>query len=206
MMGDFVKAIADFIPGCEQEESDKRVILDYIRRFPDTVLSRENEIAHITSSGFAMNPALNKALLIHHDIMGKWAWTGGHADGDAELLRVAIREAREETGVLDIHPLFEDIASVDILTVAGHERRGRYVSAHLHLSVAYILICGEVQPIRAKAGENTGAAWFGADYFTSEHFDAGDVHLYGKLIERAHSLRTSLHGPMGTLHAEHTNP
>jgi len=61
-------------------------------------LLRDNEIAHITSSGFILNKSLDKALLIHHNIRNVWAWTGGHADGNSNLLEVAIQEAVEETG------------------------------------------------------------------------------------------------------------
>ncbi|MCL2343348.1 MAG: NUDIX hydrolase [Firmicutes bacterium] len=182
---EFEAEILNFLPSNRQEINDKKVILEFIARFRDTVLLRENEIAHITSSGFLMNPELTKVLLVHHNIRGVWAWTGGHADGDPDLLRVAVREAKEETGVELLRPLSESAASIDILPVFGHEKNGKYVSAHLHLSVAYILICDEVQATRAKPGENTGVAWFKTEKFTEEYFDAPDVYLYNKLINRA---------------------
>jgi len=132
-----------------------------------------------------MNPALNKVLLVHHNIRNAWAWTGGHADGDADLLRVAVKEAKEETGISSVYPLYENIASIDILPVFGHEKRGKYVSAHLHLSVAYLLICDELQATRSKPDENTGVAWFETDKFTNAYFDPSDVYLYNKLIAKA---------------------
>jgi len=188
---DFEKEISGFIPDNHQEANDQKVILEFIHRFQDDVLLRDNEIAHLTSSGFIMNPALNKVLLVHHNIRNTWAWTGGHADGDPNLLHVAIREAREESGVSEIRPLYEGIASIDILPVFGHERRGKYVSAHLHLSVAYILICDELQALRAKPDENTGVSWFETEKFTLQLFDAPDVYLYNKLIKKAISMANS---------------
>ena len=182
---DFEREIFDFKPSNNQEINDKKVIVKFIQQFRDDVLLRNNEIAHITSSGFIMNPELNKALLIHHNIRNTWAWTGGHADGDSDLLRVAIKEAEEETGVSIISPLHEEIVSIDILPVFGHEKKGSYVSAHLHLSVAYILVCDEFQSIKIKPDENTGVAWFETDKFTNENFTPSDVYLYGKLIKRA---------------------
>lgn len=182
---DFAKEISAFAPQCEQEESDKKNILDFINRFNSNVLLRDNEIAHITSSGFIMNPELTKVLLVHHNIMKTWAWTGGHADGDPDLLHVALKEAREETGVLKIQPLQSAIASLDILPVFGHWKKDRYVSTHLHLSIAYLLVCDENQAFHIKPDENTGVAWFDTDYFTKEHFNDSDVHLYNKLIGRA---------------------
>lgn len=182
---DFVKEISAFAPRCTQEESDKKNILDYISCFNSNVLLRDNEIAHITSSGFIMNPGLTKVLLVHHNIMKTWAWTGGHADGDPDLLQVALKEAKEETGILEIRPLQPAIASLDILPVFGHWKNGRYVSAHLHLSAAYLFVCDENQAFRIKPDENTGIAWFDTNYFTKEHLIDSDVHLYNKLIERA---------------------
>ena len=181
----FITEIEKFEPSNEQEANDKNIILDFANKTGNRVLLRESEIAHITSSGFIMNSNLNKVLMVHHNIRGVWAWTGGHADGDSNLLYVAKKEAMEETGVANINHHFEDIASVDILPVFGHTRKGKYVSVHLHLSIAYILICDEYESLKAKPDENTAVEWFGIDKFTNENFDVSDVYLYNKLINRA---------------------
>ncbi len=186
---DYINNIRLFTPANEQEDTDKSIILSYIQQYNHNVLFRENPIAHITSSGFLMNKQLDKVLLVHHNIRNVWAWTGGHADGDSDLLHVAIKEAAEETGVVSINPLSRHIASIDILPVFGHRRRGRYVNAHLHLSVAYLLICDEQEQVRPQLSENTDIAWFAASYFTKDHFDPFDTYLYNKLIDRALLLR-----------------
>jgi hypothetical protein len=87
---DFRDQIRAFIPKDDREINEKRVIEDYIKQFSNNILFRDNEFAHITSSGFIMNEKLNKVLMIHHNIYKTWAWTGGHADGDTDLLEVAI--------------------------------------------------------------------------------------------------------------------
>ena len=142
-------AIAAYVPQCEQEEQDRRVMLEYIDRFPDTILKRENEFAHITSSGFIVNSDASKVLFVHHDIYQVWAWTGGHADGEGDLFSVALREAREETGVVHVEALSTAIASLEILPVWGHWKRGRWVSSHQHLNLlraclAYLRKCRNV--------------------------------------------------------------
>lgn len=174
--------ILAYTPANEQEASDLRAMRWYIDQYGDGVLRRDNVIAHITSSGFIMNDTLDQALMIHHNILGKWAWTGGHADGDSNLLAVAVREAREETGARSIRPLSERIASVDVLTVEGHVKHGRYVSAHLHLSVAYVLLCDQEDAFRAKPDENSGVRWFRVDEIVEPAFGPHDAYLYGKLI------------------------
>lgn len=189
---DYIKEINDFIPQNSQETQDKKVILDYIEKFPDNILLRDNEFAHITSSGFIMNEALDKVLLAHHNIRDTWAWSGGHVDGDADFLHVAIKEAKEETGINNVTPLTKNIASIDILPVFGHMKKGKYVNTHLHLSIAYILFASEKEKLAAKKDENSAVSWFGVDRFTEKYFDRHDAYLYGKLIQRARQLKTGI--------------
>ncbi|QAA32544.1 NUDIX hydrolase [Clostridium manihotivorum] len=184
----FKEDIFSYVPKNEQEIQDKKVIIDYINQFPDNILLRDNEFAHITSSGFIMNRELSKVLMIHHNIRNAWAWTGGHADGDGDLLHVAIKEAKEETGISSVFALSKEIASLDILPVYGHVKKGKYVSGHLHLSVAYILIADEKENLVIKEDENSGVEWFPVDKFTVQYFSENDVYLYNKLIEAAKEM------------------
>lgn len=182
---DYKKQIFDYIPVNNQEKEDKRVILDYIETFPHNILLRDNEFAHITSSGFIFNKKLNKVLMIHHNIYKKWAWSGGHADGDADLLYVAIKEAKEETGIKNVMPLTEGIAAIDILPVSGHIKNNRYVCSHLHLSIAYNLVSDENEELIVKEDENSAVKWFNLDEFSIDNFNEHDLYLYGKLIKKA---------------------
>jgi 8-oxo-dGTP pyrophosphatase MutT (NUDIX family) len=185
---DYIKEIIEYVPCNEQECQDKKIILDYLEKFPDNILVRDNEFAHITSSGFLMNKALDKVLMIHHNIRNTWAWTGGHVDGETDFLHVAIKEAKEETGINTVTALSKDIISIDILPVYGHVRRNKYVSAHLHLSVAYILIASENETLSIKVDENSDVKWFSAEEITEDNFDRKDVYLYQKLIHRAKEM------------------
>lgn len=189
---DYIQCIENYKPGNEQESEEKRVILEYCRQFPHNVLLRSNEIAHITSSGFIMNPERDKVLLVHHNIRNVWSWTGGHADGEKDLLHVAVKEAGEETGAKEIEPLFEEMASIDILQMGGHVKNGKYVPSHLHLSAAFILICGENQALKSCPGENTNVQWFPVERFTKDYFSPYDVYLYNKLIQAGQRYKRSL--------------
>ena len=184
----YIKQIIEFIPSNEQESQDKKLILDYIERFPHNILLRENKLAHITSSGFIVNNTLDKALMVHHNIRNTWAWTGGHVDGDTDFLHVAIKEAKEETGINTVAALTKNIVSIDILPVYGHVKRNKYVSAHLHLSIAYVFMGSEKETLIIKEDENSDVSWFSLDKFTEDYFDANDVYLYGKLINRAKQI------------------
>ena len=150
-----------FTPFNEQEASDRRLMLQYAGLFSD-LLTRDNEMAHLTASCWIVNPDKTKVLLAYHNIYDSWAWLGGHADGEADLLAVALKEANEESGVT-ARPVLRDIFSVEILGVPGHVKRGKYVSSHLHLNVTYLLEADEEQALHEKPDENSGVRWFMLD-------------------------------------------
>ena len=180
--------IAAYRPRSEQEEADQRQMLDYIRQFPDTILTRDNPIAHFSSSGFVVNADASRVLMAHHNLYRVWAWTGGHVDGEEDFLAVALREAREETGVTHIRPLSDAIASLEILPVWGHVKRGRYVPSHLHLNVSYLLLADENDPLSVREGENTRVGWLPAAELLSYTNEWEMDGVYTKLLERARNL------------------
>lgn len=151
-----------FTPYNEQEEVDKKVMLDYINDFDD-VLTRQNEYAHFTSSAFVLNKERTKILMIYHKIYNSWAWVGGHSDGDSDLLYVAMKEAKEETGIKNVTPISNNIYSLEIINVNGHEKRGKYVNSHVHLNVTYLLEADENEEICIKEDENSGVKWVPID-------------------------------------------
>lgn len=185
----FKQEIENFIPCNEQEKCDKELLMEYIRLFPDTILFRENKIAHITSSGFIFNKKRNKVLMVHHNIFKTWTWTGGHMDGKEDLLGVALKEAKEETGVHHFEALSNEIASLDILTVPGHFKNGTYVSAHLHLSVAYALVADENEELKVRNGENTGVKWIDIEEMEDYSKEAEIIPIYYKIINKANQLK-----------------
>ena len=176
--------ILAFWPGCEQEETEKRLMLAYLERFSD-LLTRENEMAHFTASCWIVNPARDKVLLAYHNLYQSWAWLGGHADGDGDLRRVALREAQEESGLTQARILGEGIFSLEILGVDGHVRRGRYVGTHLHLNVTYLLEADDRMPIRAKPDENSAVRWMPVGEVLQAVSEPEMRVVYRKLMERA---------------------
>ena len=118
----WIEDIKRYVPYNEQEAKDKELILGAISNF-NNLLTRENVVMHITSSGYVINKNRDKVLMIYHKIYNSWAWTGGHADGDSDLLYVAIKEAKEETGIKNVVPVINDIFSLDVITVNGHIKR-----------------------------------------------------------------------------------
>jgi len=151
------RQMAAFRPWNEQEARDRDMMLALLDS--PSVFTRGNQAVHFTASAWICDAERRRVLMAFHKIYQSWAWTGGHADGERDLLQVALREAREETGII-ARPLTEDIFSLEVLTVDGHEKRGQYVPSHLHLNITYLLEADKTQKIRIKADENAGVAWF----------------------------------------------
>ena len=149
-------------PVNEQEEKDKHFIISCLNQYAD-IFSRENVMAHMTASAWVINKTHDKVLMAYHNIYDSWSWLGGHADGEKDLLSVAMREVSEESGIHNIHPVSDDIYSLEVLTVDGHIKRGNYVSSHLHLNITYLLEADEHEALSIKPDENSGVKWFGLD-------------------------------------------
>ena len=155
-------AIGAYEPWNEQEARDQTVILAFLDRYPDAFL-RSNLLAHMTASAWVVNPRRDKVLMVYHRLYDSWSWTGGHADGETDLLAVALREVREETGVKKLQPVSPEIYSLEVLTVDGHEKHGAYVPSHLHMNVTYLLEADESEDLRICEAENSGVRWFGLE-------------------------------------------
>ena len=189
---EWIKQIEKYNPVDEQEKKDKEIILDFINK-NDNVLFRDNEIAHITSSGFIVNKLRTKVLMIHHNIYNSWGWTGGHADGDSDLIKVSIKEAKEETGIKEARPITNDICSIDILPVNAHIKRGKYVASHLHLSVAYILEADENEELVVKEDENSGVKWVDIDKVLDLTNEEYMKNVYKKFASLERRVGETLH-------------
>lgn len=187
-MEKWIKDIVEFKPQTEQEETDQKLIVEFVKKNKDALL-RDNKVAHVSSSGFILNKRMDKALMVYHKIYKSWSWTGGHADGEKDLLKVAIEEAKEETGIENVKPLTNKIVTLDVLPVPSHFKKGKFVSAHLHLSVAYVLIADETDRLIVKEDENSGVKWMKIKDIDKEVNELDMKLVYNKLINRAKKIR-----------------
>jgi 8-oxo-dGTP pyrophosphatase MutT (NUDIX family) len=131
------------------------------------VFSRSNRSGHFTGSSWLVSADGTRVLLMHHRKLGRWLQPGGHADGDPELARVALREAQEETGVAGLH------VEGDIFDIDRHRIPARGDEPeHWHYDVRYVVRAGADERFAVNQ-ESRALAWRSvADVAADDSLDA----------------------------------
>lgn len=177
--------INNYIPYNEQEFNDKLQILELMKKY-DNLLDRLNVLAHFTTSAFIVNKSFDKGLFIFHKIYNSWSWVGGHNDGDDNFINVALKEAKEETGV-NVKLLSKEIYAIDNLCVSPHYKNGKFVSSHLHLNLTFLCIADENDNLIINNNETNGVKWIKLDEFINKVSSSEPYmrnYVYPKLISR----------------------
>lgn len=116
------------------EDAVTQRFMAFVSSEPDC-FERSLAIGHITGSAWIVSPDGREILLTHHRKLNRWLQLGGHADGDPDVTAVALKEAREESGLHDFEPVGSGIFDLDIHPIPA---RGSDPE-HLHYDVRYIL-------------------------------------------------------------------
>jgi len=135
MHRDYLKRLLQqYNPVNVEEQVVKRQMLDFLKTCEDC-FERSCIIGHFTASAWLVNRDLSKILLMHHKKANRWLQLGGHCDGDGNLLRVAIKEAREESGIKDIMPIHENIFDIGMHLIPQFKQE----LPHYHFDVRFLL-------------------------------------------------------------------
>lgn len=138
-----------------EEVTAKERMLAFLDQHDDC-FERELAHGHFTASAWLVSKDLSQALLMLHAKLNMWVQLGGHADGDSDLLEVAIKEAQEESGIMDIEPITTQIFDIDIHTIPAKGMEPK----HEHFDVRFLLqVTSDKQPV--KNAESKELKWFG---------------------------------------------
>jgi len=182
-MSKTIEMLKIYKPYNEQEKKDIEQIINAEKMLGD-ILTRDNELCHLTSSAFVINKDHTKVLCIFHNIYKSWGWVGGHADGDDDMLYVAKKETSEETSLKNFKPLSELPISVESLPVKSHIRKNKYVPSHLHLNVSYLFEADENDTIHILEDENSNIGWLEFDELLEKCDEPYMIPVYQKIIEK----------------------
>lgn len=177
---DLIQRLKNYQPYDAQESQDLNSFFSFLET-QNEVWTRKNIHGHLTASAWIINPCKSKVLMVYHNIYDSWSWTGGHADGETDLLKLAIREAQEETGIEKVKAYSEDFFSVELLTVDGHVKKNHFVSAHLHYNITFLLEADDQQKLVHNPQENSSVKWFSLDEAIKASSEPYMKKIYSKL-------------------------
>ena len=140
-------------PSTQEETQFKQQTIEFVQANPDC-FERSLLIGHVTGSAWIVDKSRQFTLLTHHRKLDKWFQTGGHCDGDSDVLNVALKEAHEETGLVNIQVISPDIFDIDMHEIP--ERKG--VPAHLHYDIRFLLEADINEPLIVSS-ESSDLAW-----------------------------------------------
>ncbi|CAN5378825.1 NUDIX hydrolase [soil metagenome] len=141
-------------PSDANELAMTQATIEFVEANPDA-FERSLLTGHITGSAWIVSPDRQQILLIHHRKLDRWLQPGGHADGDPDVAAVALREAREETGLTSLKLVSPAIFDVDIHPIPA---RGD-VPEHLHYDVRFLLEADPNEPF-GDSDEIKNIRWF----------------------------------------------
>jgi len=180
-----VKFLDNYEAFDEEEKSDVEEFKFFLKNFDkEDWAVRDNTIGHLTASAWVVNKDRTKVLFAYHNIFDSWAWLGGHADGDFDLLNVATKEAKEESGIKNIKPVFETPIDISVNAVGSHYKREKYVSSHLHYNSVYLFEADESDELVVAEGENSDVAWLHIDELLDKVSEDHIKVIYKRIMKK----------------------
>ncbi|MFL6204736.1 MAG: NUDIX hydrolase [Acidimicrobiales bacterium] len=159
------------LAGDPSHEASRHQILEFIDAHPDA-LHRSCLEGHLTGSAVVLDPQSRAVLLLFHAKVQRWLQPGGHADGDGNLARVALREAEEETGIDGLRALSP---AIDLDVHVFHNAKAPEPD-HLHLDVRH-LVLSPPGAVLSGNHESEELRWFAADDLPALDLDSGTVRM-----------------------------
>jgi 8-oxo-dGTP pyrophosphatase MutT (NUDIX family) len=166
--------LAAYRPSGEHEARMAERLVQFVEAHPDC-FERSLKVGHMTGSAWVIDRERDCSLLTYHRKLDKWLQPGGHADGDPDMLRVALREAREESGLEAIRPVSEEIFDVDIHSIPA---RGSEPE-HLHYDVRFLLEADRAAPL-TMSEESQSLEWVALDRIALLNPEESIARMVGK--------------------------
>lgn len=158
-MEQLAQLLKSYQPELYAEQTNAFLCQHLLQTQGERSLYRDNfSPGHLTGSAWVVNPSFSRTLLIHHPKLDIWIQPGGHADGNPNLLEVAMRELEEESGYTTAQPLNSHIFDIDVHLYPERVKNGTVEPAHLHHDVRFSLIVDDTHPIPGSE-ENQTLAW-----------------------------------------------
>ncbi len=170
-----ITLLHNYIPSSEEIEF-KDDIINFINKY-ENCFERSLEVGHITASCWLLNKDHSKALLTHHAKLNKWFQLGGHCDGNPDVLEVALKEAKEESGIENIAPVNNSIFDIDIHLIPKNKKENE----HFHYDIRFLLHVTSDEEIK-KSDESNDLCWINRDIKSLPTDSKSVVRLFNKWL------------------------
>lgn len=168
-------SISSYSSSFKEEELFRIKFLELLNH--ERCFHRDHFPGHITGSAWIVNKDHSKTLLVHHAKLNRWLQPGGHADGDENILNVAVREAEEETGVIGFTVLLSGIYDIDIHVIPARKE----IPEHLHYDVRFLLEANDQLPLLISE-ESHDVKWIDLKELASFNNEPSVLRLRDKLV------------------------
>ena len=166
--------LAAYRPHNDFDAAARLRIEEFVRAHADC-FERSLAVGHVTGSAWIVDPSRERCLLTHHRKLGRWLLLGGHCDDDPDVLAVALREAREESGLGALRVLSSHIFDCDVHEIP---QRGSE-AAHFHHDVRFLLEADPDEPLVVSA-ESRALAWVALENVAKLSGDESVLRLVAK--------------------------
>jgi 8-oxo-dGTP pyrophosphatase MutT (NUDIX family) len=166
--------LSAYVPSGPEDAAACRRIAEFVRAHPDC-FERSLLVGHVTGSAWIVDPARSRCLLTHHRKLDRWLQLGGHADGQSDALAVAMREAREESGLTSLRPVATSIFDCDVHAIPA---RGAE-PPHWHHDVRFLFEADPEEPL-VVSEESHDLAWVALDAVAALGTDESVLRMVAK--------------------------
>lgn len=165
-----------YTPTAPEEIAYKKEILNFVINTP-TCFERTHKEGHITASAWLLNNNTSKALLMHHAKLNMWVQLGGHCDGNPDTLTVALKEAQEESGIINIAPLKAEIFDIDVHLIPERKQE----KAHFHYDIRFLLQVTSTENYTQNS-ESKELRWIGKNLSQLPTHEQSIVRMFNKWL------------------------
>ena len=126
--------LEDYLVLYPNEKLTTQTMIDFLKN-NQNCFERKNRKGHFTGSAWVLDESHSWIIMTHHRQLNLWLQPGGHADGNADLLEVAINETKEETGLIKLKVISEKIFDLDIHKIPQYNN----IPPHFHYDIRFLL-------------------------------------------------------------------
>ena len=169
------------------EEKERQSKLEkYLNKFNDEQITDWNNFkGHIVASGLVYSKAEKKFLLLYHNDMKIYIYPGGHIDAnDVNPLKAAIREVKEETGLVDFEVMNltqDNLIPIDIDTHKNNYNERLNLPEHYHFDFRYLFVVDKISDVKIDESESSDFKWIDINELSNNS-------NFGKIVDKIKKL------------------